>query len=624
MRIKSFEIRNYRNIRYARHEDIPDFIVIGGGNGCGKSALLEAFFFAKQAAAPYRNQAFRLGGRNVVSADADLAIVNLEIEFSEVDREFASEHLKVDCPEVAKLEAQFRQGQATATGSCPGPVRRLLSSYRSVDNPPGFFDYFTARRQIQTQTLTSLNFNQFNHDQIMNSFQGSGNKFNFTKQYLAKKKVEQLEELESKVQSGEPTDDFLALPEIKKFFDSFFAPMEFEGVKIGGPVTVDISTPTGTIDIDDLSSGEKEIFHTFVRFRQLNPDGAIILFDEPDVHLHPDFARRYVDVLKKAGKGNQLWITTHSPDMMMEAGAEHLFTVEKTPSECGKSQFVQVATDSHLYDLLKETIGTRGIVTLGKKIVFIEGTNTSADLAIYEAAYPSSMYNVSFVPSGNSTGVSNVSEKVQEILTQSTSGFQEFYCIVDGDIHIARPRAIEEDKSRRLFRLPVYHVENFLLDPDHIFELTRSMLGVKCPFSSANDVEECLKDLLTQPSHLAAFAGALYAAEKDELTWQIRSAISQGDLEKIEQLASGFDFSDIHEEARMILIDAIDDGTWRCKCKGRDLLKAYCGLINQSYDTFRNLLIDRIQWNKEDLHAGLQEIMSQILSDRVPSSAAQA
>ena len=53
MRIKSFRIENFRNLRLAACSDLPDFIVICGGNGCGKTALLEALMTAKEHAGSY-------------------------------------------------------------------------------------------------------------------------------------------------------------------------------------------------------------------------------------------------------------------------------------------------------------------------------------------------------------------------------------------------------------------------------------------------------------------------------------------------------------------------------------------------------------------------------------------
>ena len=104
--------------------------------------------------------------------------------------------------------------------------------------------------------------------------------------------------------------------------------MKFVDVHLDtSPFAFIISTPRGEIDIDDLSSGEKEILNNYIRFHQLKPKDAVILFDEADAHLHPDLERRYLQVLKEVGKGNQLWITTHSPEMMIASGSDALYTV---------------------------------------------------------------------------------------------------------------------------------------------------------------------------------------------------------------------------------------------------------------------------------------------------------
>ena len=39
MQIVSFRIENFRNLRFAECTNVPEFMVICGGNGCGKSAL---------------------------------------------------------------------------------------------------------------------------------------------------------------------------------------------------------------------------------------------------------------------------------------------------------------------------------------------------------------------------------------------------------------------------------------------------------------------------------------------------------------------------------------------------------------------------------------------------------
>jgi AAA15 family ATPase/GTPase len=83
MRISYFKIENFRNIGLAECSDIPNLMVICGGNGCGKSAVLHAIMAAKENAAPYGG--FQMDPR-CVSANAELARVTLRVQFSEAER----------------------------------------------------------------------------------------------------------------------------------------------------------------------------------------------------------------------------------------------------------------------------------------------------------------------------------------------------------------------------------------------------------------------------------------------------------------------------------------------------------------------------------------------------------
>ena len=362
-----------------------------------------------------------------------------------------------------------------------------------------------------------------------------------------------------------------------------------------------IYTPRGNIDIDDLSSGEKEILNIYIRFHQLRPKDAVILFDEADAHLHPDLERRYLQVLRKGGKGNQLWLTTHSPEMMIAAGSDALYTVLKEPPSDNGNQLVRVTENEQLHNVLSEVMGSRGLVSFNQRIIFMEGDNASADREIYEAAYPPGVHNVSFVPTGNSATVRKTAERVNDLLTLST-GFQQYFSIVDGDIERA---ASDPTAGKRLFRLPVYHVENFLLDECDIFEVTRASMRNKCPYSSASEVTQALKKLLLSDPHLKPFTKALLDAEIAKFAKTIQDAVFKGQSPP----TTPPQFSEVETQAKVKLQAALDNGSWRAECKGRDLLKAYCGEVNLNYEQFRNLLIARMKTPPQ----ALAVIMAQIL-----------
>lgn len=587
MRILSFRIENFRNLRLAECTELPGFVVICGGNGCGKSALLEALMTAKEYAGSYGN--FRFDPR-AVCADATKATITMQLSFAENEIAFVKERFGSQCPEIDEVVIEIDErggGRATKRSKT---TQQLLSYYSRALGSPGFFDYIGTYRQTQKSQLQTWDASFLSDDHAKQTLARDEQKFQLTKQYLAALKMGDLQQLQTALQSDNAAYSD-SLREIKEFFDLFFAPLKFKDVFINkSPFEFAISTPLGDIDIDDLSSGEKEILNIFIRFHQLKPKAAIILFDEADAHLHPDLERRYLEILRRLGQGNQMLLTTHSPEMMIAAGTDSLYTILKEPPANGGNQFVRVTHSEDLHKVLSELMGSRGIVSFNQRIIFIEGEDASADRDIYEAAYPPSKYNVSFVPAGNSATVRRTAEQVNALLTASI-GFQQYFSIVDGDID-----RFESDptEGNRLFRLPVYHVENLLLDENEILEVTRSMMASQCPYTTAEDVSKDMQKLVLSDAHLKSYTRSLLDAKLAKLAKDASDAVYRHTNTPSQQLKIP-KYSEVEEEARKVLESSLVDDSWRSKCKGRDLLKAYCGQQGLKYEHFRNSLIARIE-----------------------------
>jgi len=598
MRILSFRIEDFRNLHLAECSNVPNFMVICGGNGCGKSALLEALMTAKERAGTYGNFHF---DPKAVSANAKKAKIEAKLEFTKNEREFVKERYGEECSEMEDVIIEIYKGGEAKVVERSTAVYRLLSYYSRDIGSPGFFDYIEPYRKIQKHELRTWDASFLSDDRAKQTLARGEQKFDLTKQYLASLKMGDLQELQTSRKSGETVSKD-SLQDIREFFNSFFYPMEFKDVFINkSPFEFIISTPLGDIDIDDLSSGEKEILNIFMRFHQLKPNGAVILFDEADAHLHPDLERRYLDLLRQLGRFNQLLLTTHSPEMMIAAGTDSLYTILKNPPQNGDNQLLRVTDSEQQHNVLSELMGSRGIVSFNQRIVFIEGEEASADRAVYEAFYPPSKYNISFVPAGNSATVRKIGEYINTLLTRSM-GFQQFFSIVDGDIDRVEPDPTE---GRRLFRLPVYHVENLLLDENEILEVTRLLWRAKCPYTTADDVIEDLKDLVFSDTHLKPYTKALLDSRLAKMAKDAYDAV----YKRKTAPSTILEYSEIEEEARKMLKSAIANGTWHAKCKGRDLLKAYCRKHTLKYEHFRNLLIARISTPPKEL----TDIMNHIL-----------
>lgn len=602
MKLLSFRIENYRNLRLVECPAVPDFMIICGGNGCGKSSLLEALMTAKEHAGSYGNFAF---DPKAVSANAEKATISIRLAFSVQEREFVKHLHNVDCPETDDIEIEIVKGGNARVLKRSKPASRLLSHYSATEGSPGFFDYITAHRQTSKQDLNSWDATFLSDERAKQTLAGVQNKFQQTKQYLAGLKMSDLQALQSSLAAG-TAKHVDSLTEIRDTFNRFFAPLKFEDVYLDrSPFGFVVTTPAGKIDIDDMSSGEKEIFNIFVRFHQLHPNGAVILFDEADAHLHPDLERRYLQELKRIAKGNQVVLTTHSPEMMIAAGSESLYTIHKELPTDGGGQLRRVTPDDNLHSTLAELMGSRGLISFNQRIVFIEGETASADREVYEAFYPPAEHNISFVPAGNSATVRKTAERVNSLLTSAIS-FQQYFCIIDHDIERG-----ETDPSggRRLFRLPVYHVENFLLNADVIYKVSSQMLASQCPFKTPGDVETELKQLVLEDTHLLPYTKAVLDAEIGKLAKRAHDAVFSGKLDGLELKVPQFEATKIAAKERLEI--AVADGTWTSGVKGRDLLKAFCARYGLKYEHFRNCLIV----NFSEAPEGLRQIMEKIKAE---------
>ncbi len=602
MKIKYFKIENFRNIKLAECENPPDFMVICGGNGCGKSAFLNALMAAKENAAPYGG--FTMDPR-CVSADADMAKVILKLEFNDVEKTWYQEHFSQECPVEDEIHLEISKGGSARTTKQSRITKNLLGYYsRQYTNSPGFFDYIDAHRVHQKKQLSTWNSQSLSDNYAKQTLGATGStKFQYTKEYLASLVFGDLQVIQKSHRDGHTIIPD-SLKEIRDFFNSFFAPMQLVDVRIDeSPFKYIINAPRGEIDLDDMSSGEKEVLNTYIRFHQLKPSGAVILFDEADAHLHPDLERRYLEVLRSIGSGNQLWLTTHSPEMMIAAGAESLYTILKEPLSDEGNQFVRVTNDESLHEVLSEVMGSRGLVSFNQRIIFLEGDESSIDRELYEKFYPPGQYNVSFVPAGNSATVRKTAEQVNHLLSNPL-GYQEYYSIVDGDIE----RAEDTTVMNRLFKLPVYHIENCLIIPELILQVTKEMLGSSCPYNNSAEVENELKSLALQDGHFKPFTKALYDAKIAKIAKHAYDSIYKGSMPQL----SVPTFKDIEAEARQILGEYIKNSQWIEKCKGRELLKAFCGKNCFKYQHFRNCLIAKLQAPPKPLI----DIMNIILNKR--------
>lgn len=85
-------------------------------------------------------------------------------------------------------------------------------------------------------------------------------------------------------------------------------------------------SPNGKkISIDDLSSGEKQLYYRAAFLSKLNIKNSLILVDEPETSLHPTWQREIIKLYQNAGENNQVILATHSPHIIASVNPKNLF-----------------------------------------------------------------------------------------------------------------------------------------------------------------------------------------------------------------------------------------------------------------------------------------------------------
>ena len=130
-----------------------------------------------------------------------------------------------------------------------------------------------------------------------------------------------------------------AIEDMAKMINDIFKILNLD-FELIGVATDDAKTPKfrnsfsgEEFDINSLSTGEKQLFLRILSLRRLKVSDAIIIIDEPETSLHPEWQRKIVEVYKKVGENNQLIFATHSPFIVGSVPSESIRIMFKDEGE---------------------------------------------------------------------------------------------------------------------------------------------------------------------------------------------------------------------------------------------------------------------------------------------------
>lgn len=431
-----------------------------------------------------------------------------------------------------------------------------------------------------------------------------------------------------------PTDPLI---EYNKLLDRIFPGYKFVDVEENN-LTLRVKLPTGNvIGFDEMSSGEKETFFILALFIRHSINDSIIVIDEPELHLHPELARKLLRIMRVIQPQNQIWCATHSAEIIDETGRERAYflrsSADRTRTEC-----TPATNENAELSILRDMYGYSGYVGISKKIVFTEGIDSSADRKTFTNLLPNLTDEVKIIPAGSNQELYRINNAVLSLL-ESSFARCEFFLIRDHDF--LSDAAVEKHRAiapGRLFVLSRYHIENYLLDEDCISAVLRSLYQID--LSPDHALEELRQIAVSMSASVlrdlaVSRLNELYQAEDcgvrnhsqslsvvnaqgadQAVLVPLREAILRRVAEVNSAISSRTEAAQaeaIFDGCQNIVINALGSGDWKSLFPGRRLLTTFSkrrGL--GEWPILQNLIIADMSKRPERVPSELRDIFNAI------------
>lgn len=435
----------FKSITSFHWTSIPDFVVITGPNGTGKSQLLDLI---------YNTITDRQGTKERVVITGSIIKPN-EVTFLKGEWQLQNTthvNLSTIQQQLDSYYNNFRQG-----------------NYR--ENQEGQIRIFTICQEIINKTgkkpskITKEEFYDLFPDILIEQESQLSQQISqvFYNYRLSEIELQAKRESEDEIKTKIGEKPWVVLKEIIK---ESKLPFDFNdpsnsGIRDGFQLKLTHQILKEEINFNDLSSGEKVlialVFYLY-NSQEKKVFPKLLLLDEPDAHLHPSISQQFLNVIKNVlvdKFGVQVIMTTHSPSTVILAPEDSIYEMARDEPRIRKSP-----SKNHSVSLL-----TAGLVYVGEgtKYFLVEDND---DVTFYSFVYNQlttenqidATIPLVFIPastkdkSGGKDVVQNWVKKLQE------SGLVN---VVQGLIDSDSGNVVSDG----VFKIDRYSIENYLADP---------------------------------------------------------------------------------------------------------------------------------------------------------------
>jgi ABC-type lipoprotein export system ATPase subunit len=516
-----------------------DLIVFAGPNGSGKSSVLEligyglssSYSLSWQLSRTFTGFSFEIGiGLN--TDEKEIIVNSLNEELSSIDKQIEE---RIHAIDETENTPEYKESQKKiVTESVKRPHKHKYDIldyfiknniyYRAFEYNDGEYNknptlhnqiHSYVTRELKDKLLRSLGFflradrnypqKGFRRDQIFSfdnvnrtehlwtmAFNTSEIQYQDMYDFLVQQRYHYLRELgnyhnqknKGTAVGEEPSDP---IKPYEQLLNTLFPDYKFADRNESIPSNLFIELPSGEIiTFNDLSSGEKEVFFILSFFIRHNVENAIIVIDEPELHLHPELSRLLIRNIKSIKKGNQIWMATHNSEIIDETGRDKVVYVTRDLST-RKAQFISGNNEQEAILQLKNLFGFSGYIGVAKNLVFLEGDNSSPDRKFYSSLF-SNNSNFKLIPANGSDNLNRINNAILSIM-ESNIAWISFYLIRDRDYLTAEMISkYRNHSSGKIFVLEKHELENYLIDFTSIKAVLSDIFNIEKSEEEIEDV----------------------------------------------------------------------------------------------------------------------------------------
>lgn len=698
MQIENLFVENFRAISRVELSNLTDMIVIAGPNGCGKSCILDAIRLLKSVYGGYQENEWQqwLGefqinlqrDRNQMATllrdSSRSSVIEAGIRLADSERQFLQKNaislledlawntvlrgqrrlyrsqtalaaeLRAYKPQVdqivnthrpqmeQELTRRLHVGKLAIAPNGVATIQQntLLEVVFSSFDPQsiGVIDYHGSNRNYAREELAGINLSLDQEEERFRTttLYNYANKYANIKSEMAADFIRA--SLREKASGDVAVDGQEPLANtLQELFKTFFPGKEFLGPvpTSDGSLNFPVRVHGGaTHDINDLSSGEKEVLFGYLRLRNSAPKHSVVLLDEPELHLNPALVRGLPQFYYRhlgVDLGNQIWLVTHSDAFLREAISSPDLRVFHMRYESGAGVEVNQVRELHAGEEFEATIlemvGDLAAYRPGAKVVFFEGEDSEFDVSMVKRIFPAIEDDLNLLSGGSRLQVERLHSAIERSISSARLPFR-VYSVVDED---ARGQSFDRKGIGR-HSWDVYHIENYLLEPDIIRDALAD-LDPHTKFVDADQIDQALLDIArSQMGKLVIhkvrekvnrlLVGDLDLGRSpcsDDIAGELHQSISAS-VARVKERASGEltvdKIQELVEKESLALEEALRGGGWRNRFPGREILRAFVGAHAKGigYAQFRNLVISSMAKSNHQ-PKGMKKVLDAILND---------